>query len=69
METLKISFCVLYDGSKIPVSHNESSGHLVFDVRMTLERKSCWLKDVHKNPEPEWSTFVGFVSRESVCMA
>ena len=33
---------------------------------MTLERKARWVKDGHKTPEPEWSTFARVVSRESV---
>ena len=33
---------------------------------MTLERKVRWVKDGHKTPEPEWCTFAGVVSRESI---
>ena len=33
---------------------------------MTLARMSKWVKDGHKTPIPEWSTFAGVVSRESV---
>ena len=33
---------------------------------MTLERKARWVKDGHKAPIPEWSTYAGVVSRESV---
>ena len=36
---------------------------------MILERKDRWVKDGHKTPEPEWSTFAGVVSRESVRIA
>ena len=32
---------------------------------MTLEQKAKWVKDRHKTPEPEWSTFARVVSRES----
>ena len=66
MENLKFVFDILEDGSKIPVGYNKASGHLVFDVRMTLERKARWVKDSHKTPEPEWSTFARVVSRERV---
>ena len=64
MENLRVAFDILEDGSKIPVGYHKASGHLVFDVRMTLERKARWVKDGHKTPEPEWSTFAGVVSRE-----
>ena len=36
---------------------------------MTLEWKALWVKDGHKTPIPEWSTFSGVVSRESVRIA
>ena len=39
---------------------------MVFDVRMTLERKARWVKDGHRTPEPEQSTFAGVVSRENI---
>ena len=34
-----------------------------------LERKARWVKDGHNTPIPEWSTFAGVVSRESVLIA
>ena len=64
MENLKVTFDVLDDGSKITVSHNKASGHLELDVRTKLERKTHWVKDSHKTPEPEQSTFSRVVSRE-----
>ena len=45
------------------------TGHLAFDARITLEWKAQWVKDGHKTPEPEWSTFAGVVSREIVRIA
>ena len=52
-----VAFDVLEDGTKIPVSRSEASSHLFFDVRASLERKSRWVKDGHRTPEAEWSTF------------
>ncbi len=69
MGHLKVAFDILPDGSKPPPGYTKASGHIVFDVRMTLERKARWVKDGHKTPEPEWSTFAGVVSRESVRIA
>ena len=40
MENLKVAFDNLEDVAKIPVGCHKASGHLVFDVRMTLERKA-----------------------------
>ena len=69
MENLKVAVDILPEGSKPPPGYTPSSGHLVFDVRMTLERKARWVKDGHKTPTPEWSTFAGVVSRETVRIA
>ena len=68
-ENLKVAFDILEDGVKILVGYNKASGHVVFDVHMTLEWKAWWIKDGHKTPEPELSTFAGVVSRESVRIA
>ena len=69
MKNLKIAFDILEKHQDIPPGYIKASGHLVFDVRMTLERKARWVKDGHKTPEPTWSTFAGVVSRESVRIA
>ena len=69
LENLKVAFDVLEDGAKILVGFNKASGHLVIDYRMTLERKSLWVKDGHRTPELEWSTFAGVAHIESVRIA
>ena len=65
MENLKVAFDIMEDGAKITVGYTKASGHLVFDVRVTLERKARWVKDGNRTPEPEWSTFLE-LSRERV---
>ena len=69
MENLKVAFDILDDGKKPPPGYSKSSGHIIFDVWMTLERKARWVKDGHKTPEPTWFTFAGVVSRETVRIA
>ena len=69
MGNLKVAFDILCKGQAPPPGYNKASGHLVFDVRMTLERKARWVKDGHRTPEPEQSTFAGVVSRESIRIA
>ena len=66
MENLKVAFDILPDGKDPPPGYTKSSGDMVFDVRMILERKARWVKDGHWTPEPSWSTYAGVVSRESV---
>ena len=51
MRSLKVAFDILPEGSKPPPGYKPSSGHLVFDVRMTLERKARWVKNGHKSPQ------------------
>ena len=64
MDNLKVAFTILEDGAKIPVGCNKASGYLVFDIRITFDRKSRWVKDGHRNPEPNWSTFDLVVHRD-----
>ena len=66
MENLKVAFDIGPEGSRPPVNYNFATVHLLLNFRMTLERKARWVKDGHKTPIPEWSTFAGVVSRESV---
>ena len=42
---------------------------MAFDVKMDFTRKTRWVKDGHRTPEPDQSTFAGVVSRESVRIA
>ena len=69
MKNLQVAFDILENNQDLPPGHTKASGHLVWDVRMTLERKVRWVKDGHKTPEPSWSTYAGVVSRESVRIA
>jgi len=69
MSNLKVAFDILGDEQITPPGYSKTSGHIIFDVRMTLERKARWVKDGHKTPEPDKSTYAGVVSRESVRIA
>ena len=69
MHNVGIAFEILEDGEQVPVGWKSASGHLVFDVRMTFERKARWVLDGHKTAKPTGSTYAGVVSRESVRIA
>ena len=69
MNNLKVAFDILPEGRRAPVGYTKSSGHIIFDVRMTLERKARWVKDGHRTKQPDHSTYAGVVSRESVRIA
>ena len=62
MENLKVAFDILPEGQHPPPTYRKASGHIIFDVRMTLEQTARWVKDGHHTPEPEWCTFAGVVS-------
>ena len=66
MSNVSVAFKILEDNEYLPVGYTESSGHLIFDVKMNFERKSRWVKDGHKCPDPETSSYAGLVSRESI---
>ena len=66
MENLKVTFDILPEIKSPPPGYFRSSGHIIFDVRMTLEHKSRWVKDGNNTPEPSWSTYAGVVSSESI---
>ena len=69
MSNVKVAFEILGEGEKAPVGWTQSSGHLVFDVKMDFTQKARWVKDGHKTADPEQSTYAGVVSRESVRIA
>jgi hypothetical protein len=65
-----IAFEVLDNGKDPPPGWSKTSGHLVFDIKMSLERKARWVLDHgHLTPYADYSTYAGVVSRESVRIA
>ena len=69
MNNLRVAFDILDDRRSLPPGYTKSSGHIIFEVRMTLERKARWVKDGHKTRNPDNCTYAGVVSRESVRIA
>jgi len=63
---ISVGFKILEEDEPLPVGYKKSSGHWVFDVKMDFTRKARWVKDGHKHPSPETSTYAGVVSRESI---
>ena len=53
----------------MPVGWNNSSGHLIWDIKMDFTLKSRWFKDGHCTPDPKESNSFGVVSRDSVIIA
>ena len=66
MKNVGIAFRILADGERAPVGYSKASGHLIFDVKMDFTRKARWVKDGHRTPNLDTSSYAGVVSRESV---
>ena len=67
MTNVKVAFGEILDNDDpLPIGWTQSSGHLVFDVKMDFIHKAQWVKDGHKTREPENSTYAGVVSCESL---
>ena len=69
MTEVGVAFEVLEEGQQPPVGWRKVTGHLVWDCKMDFTRKSRWVLDGHKTPDPVGSTYAGVVSRESVRIA
>ena len=69
MYNASIAFDILELGEKPPPGWSKASGHMIFDVKMDFTRKARWVKDGHLTEDPDWSTYAGYVSRDSVRIA
>ena len=66
MHQLGVAFELLDDGTMAPRGWTMVSRHLVFDVKMSFERKARWVLDGYKAPDIIGSSYAGVVLRESV---
>ena len=66
MSNVGVSFEVMKPGDKATPGWKKASGHLIYDVKMDFTRKSRWVKDSHRTPNPKTSCYAGVVSRESI---
>ena len=66
MKNVGIAFTILDLGKRSLPGWTKASGHLVFYFKMDFTRKSRWVKDGHRSPNPTTSAYAGVVSRKSV---
>ena len=66
MSNVGVAFKILETGESPPPGYTKSSGNIVFDVRMSFQRKTRWVKDGHRTPDSDTSSYAGGVSRESI---
>ena len=69
MSNVSVCFDIITAPRKLPPGWTKNTGHIAFDVKMTLQRKARWVLDGHKTSDVEYSTYAGVVSRESVRIA
>ena len=67
--TFPLPFEFKHHGYKPSPDWIETSGHLIWDVKMDFTRKARWVKDGHKTVDIVSSNFAGGVSQESVRIA
>ena len=66
MRNAGVAFKILEEKEQLPVGYKKATGHLVYDVKMDFTRKARWVKDGHRTPDPDSSSYAGVVSRESI---
>ena len=69
MYNVSVAFQILENDEYLPPGYTPRTGHLVWDLKMDFTRKARWVKDGHKTPNPEGSSFAGVVSRDTVRIA
>jgi hypothetical protein len=57
------------DDDKMPVGHQHIDCHMVFDVKITLDRKARYVAGGHQTEPTKDVTFASVVSRDSICLA
>ena len=66
MSNLQVALDILDTDCNPPPGWSKARGHIIFDVRMTLEQNNLWVNYGHRTPDTENSTYAGKVSWESV---
>ena len=66
ISNIGVAFKILEEGEAPPPGYTKSSGHMIYSVKMDFTRKARWVKDGHRTPDPESSSYAGVVSRESI---
>ena len=69
MENVSVAFEFKHHDYKPSSEWIQTSGHLIWDVKMDFIRKTRQVKDGHKTADIVLSSFAGIVSRESVQIA
>ena len=66
MKNSKVAFSLKPRGEKAPVGYKEITCHLIFDLKMVMTRKACYVAGGHLTDVPTSMTYSSVVSRDSV---
>jgi hypothetical protein len=69
MTNIGIAFEVLESNKYVRPGWKKVPGHLVWDIKMDFSRKSRWVLNGHKTPDPIGYMYARVVSRESIRIA
>ena len=69
MKNVRVAFKLLEDSDNLPPAHEYVPCHLIFDVKMDGTFKARFVAAGCKTSDPDGSTYVGVVSRETVRLA
>ena len=69
MINLQVAFVILDTDWNPPAGWSNVKGCIIVDVMMALEWNDRCVKDVHRSPDHEDSTYAGVVAQESVSIA
>jgi hypothetical protein len=68
MQTIDCAFEFPSD-NKAPVGYQKIDCHMVFDIKMTLERKAWYVTSGHQTEPSKDITFASVISCDSICIA
>ena len=66
MSNIGVAFKTFDTGENPPAGYRKSSGHMIYSAKMDFTRKVIWVKDGHRTPDPETSSYAGVVSRKGI---
>jgi hypothetical protein len=62
MKNARLAFAILDNGKNVPVGYQEIPCHVIFDIKLDLTRKSCYVTGGHVTKSPTASTYTIVVS-------
>ena len=66
MKNSRVAFKLCEKGEKAPVGYTQITCHLVFDLKLNMTRKDCYVASGHLTDVPTYMTYSSVVSRDTV---